>query len=217
MNRVIVYCEGQTEEMFVKRILRKHFDPMEIFLSPIIFRTGKNAKGGVVSYGKIRHQIDNHCKADQNAVITTMIDFYGLPGDFPGAQTLPKTKDPFQKVKYLEQEFKKDIRHSNFIPNMILHEFEGLLFSSLEAFDILPDSQPHIAKLKEEVSNFETPEHINDNADTAPSKRILRHFPGYEKIQDGETIARKIGLTEIRHRCNHFNDWLTKLENVEKK
>ncbi len=55
MLRVIVFCEGQTEEMFVKEILSKHFLPRQIFLNAIVFRTSKKERGGVVTYGKIRH------------------------------------------------------------------------------------------------------------------------------------------------------------------
>jgi len=56
------------------------------------------------------------------------------------------------------------------------------------------------------------PEDINETPEGAPSKRILRIFPGYRKLLHGPTIAERIGLKTIREQCPHFDDWLTRLE-----
>ena len=62
MIRVHVFCEGQTEDVFVREILRPHFQRMDIWMNPIIIRTGAQKKGGVSTYGKIRRQIKKrHC------------------------------------------------------------------------------------------------------------------------------------------------------------
>ena len=58
------------------------------------------------------------------------------------------------------------------------------------------------------------PELINDGAETAPSKRILKQIPEYDKVTAGWTVAEQIGLTTLRHKCPHFNDWLTRLEQL---
>lgn len=54
MTRVHVFCEGQTEEVFVREVLTPYFQRMQIWLNPIIIRTGPQGKGGVSSYGKIK-------------------------------------------------------------------------------------------------------------------------------------------------------------------
>ncbi|MEO1765387.1 MAG: DUF4276 family protein, partial [Cyanobacteria bacterium J06629_18] len=59
-----------------------------------------------------------------------------------------------------------------------------------------------------------SPEHINDSPVTAPSKRILACCSGYEKPLHGSLIAIDIGLDTIRKQCRHFNQWLTRLENI---
>jgi hypothetical protein len=57
---------------------------------------------------------------------------------------------------------------------------------------------------------------INDGEETAPSKRIGKEIPDYlgAKPTAGPIIAGKIGLETMRMKCPHFNEWLTKLENL---
>lgn len=52
MTRIFIFCEGQTEDVFVREVLRPHFQRKDILLTPIIIRTGPQGKGGVSSYGK---------------------------------------------------------------------------------------------------------------------------------------------------------------------
>ena len=58
MIRVHVFCEGQTEDVFVRELLQPHFDALGIWLNPIIIRTGTQGKGGASTYGKIKWQIE---------------------------------------------------------------------------------------------------------------------------------------------------------------
>ena len=61
---------------------------------------------------------------------------------------------------------------------------------------------------------FETPEEINNNRETAPSKRILRIFPegSYSKTEHGPLIAESIGIDAIRAKCPAFNAWVGQLQ-----
>jgi hypothetical protein len=63
---------------------------------------------------------------------------------------------------------------------------------------------------------FGNPELIDDGEQTAPSKRIIAQLPDYEdrKPAAGPVIAEAIGLEAIRSKCRHFNEWLTKLEQL---
>jgi hypothetical protein len=74
MIRVYVMVEGQTEETFVRELLYQHFMDRGICLVPILFRTSREARGGIVSYGKVRHQVIRKCREDQGAVIPTLIE-----------------------------------------------------------------------------------------------------------------------------------------------
>ena len=99
-----------------------------------------------------------------------------------------------------------------FLPHLMLHEFEALLFAA-------PDTcgqhagQPEVAsRLSEAVSKCGSPEHVNDGLQTAPSKRIKNAWPAYAKTTDGPALVASIGLTRLRSACPHFDDWLSRLE-----
>jgi hypothetical protein len=69
-------------------------------------------------------------------------------------------------------------------------------------------------KLQSVRASFNTPEDINDNPQTAPSKRIRKIYPSFQKPTDGVIIAKNIGINAIRKECSHFNKWLTRLESL---
>lgn len=75
-----------------------------------------------------------------------------------------------------------------------------------------PNATDEIEDLKKVRSAFPSPEHIDDGADTAPSKRILKVFPDYKKTVAGPEIAAQIGLAALRRECPHFDGWLTRIE-----
>jgi len=212
MTRVHIFCEGQTEDVFVREVLAPHFQRMGIWLNPIIIRTGSQGKGGVSSYGKIKWQIENKCKEDTSAWITTMLDFYGLPSDFP---TITSKGDSLTRAKAVERAFQTDIAQPNFLANIVVHEFEGLLFSAPDAFSEWFDDAHIIDSLSTVRNGFPTPEHINDGRTTAPSKRILAICDTYDKVAHGSLIALDIGLDTMRHECPLFDAWIKRLEGLK--
>ena len=60
----------------------------------------------------------------------------------------------------------------------------------------------------------QNPELINQGHETAPSKRILKEIPEYDKVTSGVSVAECIGLDTLRQKCAHFDQWLTKLERL---
>lgn len=111
MIRVHVFCEGQTEDVFVREVLGPHFQRMNIWLNPIIIRTGPQGKGGVSSYGKIKRQIEQKCKEDATGWVTTLLDFYGLPSDFPAINS---KGDSLTRAEIVKRAFQTDIAQPNF-------------------------------------------------------------------------------------------------------
>jgi hypothetical protein len=59
---------------------------------------------------------------------------------------------------------------------------------------------------------FPTPEDIDDDPITAPSKRIRQVFGSYRKVLDGTIAARGVGIEAMRRQCPHFRDWLAQLQ-----
>ena len=209
MSRVLVFVEGQTEETFVRDLLVPYFSRLGIYLTPILAQTSPGHKGGIVSYGKVKHQLTRLCRQDQGAYVTTMMDYYGLPNDFPGLDG--RVADAHEQVMRLELALQQDIDAPNFIPNLMLHEFEALLFSAPEKIAEWLDDQALLAPMAAIRGAFATPEHINNSPQTAPSKRILALVPHYKKTVDGPLIAEDIGLDAIRAQCPHFNNWIERL------
>jgi len=209
MTRIHIFCEGQTEDVFVREVLAPHFQRINIWLNPIIVRAGPQDKGGVTSYGKIKWQIENKCKEDRTAWVTTLLDFYALPADFPEANS---KGDLLTRAKAVEAAFQVDIAQPNFISNLVVHEFEGLLFSAPAAFSEWFDDADIVDSLNRVRSGFATPEHINDGRTTAPSKRILAVCETYDKVAHGSLIAMDIGLDTIRRECPLFDAWVKRLE-----
>ena len=143
-----------------------------------------------------------------------MFDFYGLPADFPGREQInfPRFSNGLDKVLHLEAALQADLAFENFIPNIVLHEFEAILFSDVQMFDVV-QSRPGLIRRMEAIrASVASPEDINELPDTAPSKRILQIFDNYQKPLHGTEISLKIGLNQICQQCPHFASWLEKLE-----
>ncbi|WP_083467665.1 DUF4276 family protein [Methylobacterium tarhaniae] len=221
MMRLYIFCEGQTEEAFVNNILAPHFLPLEVMVTPLILpnKRGSNArqhKGGWVDYGKARRFICQMMQQmhGEDTWFTTMLDLYALPADFPSAGEGPQGKADV-RVTALEAAFYADISRDGlwrFTPNLQLHEYEALLLAEPEALiHFYPDRTDAVAALRAEIADL-APEAVNDGAETAPSKRILRYIPEYSKVVAGTLVAMEIGLPTLRARCPHFGAWLTELE-----
>lgn len=214
MIRLYILCEGQTEERFVKELLYDYLYSKGLIVTPIILTTKrtptKKHKGGMSSYSKIRREIEILCKSDKSAFVTTMLDYYGLPIDVPGRKE-PIGNDIYEKARFVEEQMYQDIGLNNFISNIILHEFEGLLFSNPECFSLCDSNINKIQRIINIRTEHETPEHINDGVDTAPSKRVKQIFDNYDKIIDGVNIATEIGISNILSECLHFKEWIDKL------
>lgn len=95
-----------------------------------------------------------------------------------------------------------------------MHEFEALLFSDLDAFVEICDDESKIKKIKDDTSDFSSPEEVNNSVKTAPSKRLEANFEGYKKTVDGINVAEKIGIEKMRKKCEHFNYWINTLYNL---
>ncbi len=221
--RLNIIVEGQTEETFVNLTLKPYLSRFSIGVSARVVTTkkerGTKYRGGLSTYFKAKRDISLWIKQDRNPDVrfTTMFDLYGLPPDYPGYKSAAARDDPYQRVEALEDALGNDISDQRFIPYIQLHEFEALILSDPRQLDSQFDNRADgIARLVTMVSQFPSPEHINDNANTAPSKRIIREIPEYEgrKASAGPIVTEKIGLSTLRSKCSHFAGWLDKLESL---
>jgi hypothetical protein len=222
MIRLKLLVEGQTEETFVRDVLAPFYLRQSIYVSAIVVETSPGHKGGLVSYAKAKPQLLRLSREDASGFVSTMFDLYALPKDFPGKQAndYPTQGTGQQKAEFLERELKSDINEYNFIPNIVVHEFEALLFSNPKMFSSWEDDECAVNALVKIAADYsadnKSPEDINDSPHTAPSKRILKHMPNYDKPLHGSLISEEIGLDAMRAVCPHFAHPCSKIEDLKR-
>ncbi|MCB1020689.1 MAG: DUF4276 family protein [Bryobacterales bacterium] len=196
MSRLLIHVEGHTEENFVNQLLMGYL---------------------------VRREILRHLKEDPSCIATTMVDFYGLPQSgedaWPGRSDAAGNQGAEVKCEIVIQAMHRDMVREGgrgfdqrrFVPFVTMHEYEGLLFSDCAAFSRGIGQREIEAQLFEIRSAFSSPEEINDDPSTAPSKRVSRLVRSYQKTLHGPLAAGEIGLDAIREECPSFRRWLDRL------
>lgn len=226
MTRILIHVEGETEETFVNEVLAEHL--RSVGYEKVSARLMGNARqrdrrGGIRAWCSVRSDIVRHLTQDKGCLLTTMVDYYGLPRSGPRAWPGREQADaaPFEhKAGLVEEALWADLgaelpgegAAERFIPYIMMHEFEGMLFSDCSRLASgigRPDLAASLAGIRKE---FGSPEEINDSPHTAPSKRMEALVPGYQKPLHGNIAALEIGLAAIRGQCPHFSAWLARLE-----
>lgn len=219
MNRLVIIVEGETEEEFVNTVLRQYFIDCGLYNDVQCFKT-KHTHGGMHKYSYVLNDVLNTIY-EQDVIVTTMFDLYGLPHSFPGFEDAQNIENHLERVLFLEAKMKEDIESkqkrlfNNYIPYIQLHEFEALIFSSANGFEALfEENEMNYKEILEIIEQFPNPEDINDSPETAPSKRMKTLIDGYEKVTYGISLVEYTGIETILHKCPHFKDWIEKLKAV---
>jgi len=206
LSRLHIHVEGQTEETFVNKVLAPHlYDRGYTNVSARLVGNARqrDRRGGIRGWNSVRNDILKHLKEDAGCLATTMVDYYGLPrtgpkawpgreaaGDLPFPRRAATVEDAM--LADIRGEFGGEFHPQRFIPYVMMHEFEGLLFSDC-------------ARFAEGIGRPEL-------ADEFQVKRIEKLVPGYEKPLLGRLAVLEIGLDAIRAECPHFRKWLERLE-----
>ena len=223
MPRLLVHVEGQTEESFVNGVLAPYLYSLgytNVSARLIGNARQRSRRGGIRPWHSVRNDILNHLTSDQDTFATTMVDYYGLPFTWPGREQAAHKKTLKERAASVEQALLEDVSSSlggpfdrrRFIPYVVMHEFEGLLFSDPERFARGIGRPDLSAELQAVRGEFGTPEEINDSPDTAPSRRVRDLYEGYQKPLMGVLAVEEIGLSAIRGQCPLFNRWIEELE-----
>ena len=223
MIRVHVLAEGVTERSFVERILCPYlleksnqsvYVDSRCVLTSKDLRNGRIYRGGLISYVKAKNDLKRWLSEDssRNVRFSTMFDLYALPNDFPGYADALKISDPYERVDFLERSFMNDIEDSRFLPYIQLHEFEALMFvDPLKLKELYLNNDVGIDHLLRISKAYDSPEKIDNGVETAPSKRILKEIPEYDKVFAGVETVQSIGVDKLMASCQHFSDWINKL------
>ena len=223
MPRILVHVEGQTEESFVNAVLAPHLYSLgytNVSARLIGNARQRSRRGGIRPWHSVRNDILNHLTSDRDTFATTMVDYYGLPFTWPGREQATRKETLKERAASVQQALLEDVSSSlggafdrrRFIPYVVMHEFEGLLFSDPERF-ARGIGRPDLSSALQAVrGEFGTPEEINDSPDTAPSRRVRDLYEGYQKPLMGVLAVEEIGLSAIRGQCPLFNRWIEELE-----
>jgi hypothetical protein len=210
-----IYCEGQTEALFVSQILNPEC------LAP----SGRTAipirADGLKPFERVWRDLTDLLR-NPIARVTTLIDFYGMPADYPGmphGKPVPGNRDhAYGEVARLERALGERVNSARFIPHYALHEFETLAFASGEAVD-LQRRRIGPGSIRGEVERIVAaaggnPELVNDSVATSPSRRLASLWPSgeFQKTIDSLGIVRRIPFVELRSWCRHFDAWVSVLE-----
>lgn len=227
MARILVHVEGETEETFVNEILYPHLLPFGHYASARLIGNARlrSRRGGIRGWHTVHEDIIRHLNSDSGCYATTMVDYYALPqngeGAWPGraaaASLLFADKAPTVQQALsasIAERIGGNFNLQRFLPYVIMHEFEGLLFSDCQCF-ANGIAQPELAEAFQAIRDaFSTPEEINDSPITAPSKRVEALVSGYEKPLYGNLAILEIGLDTLRRECPLFDRWVASLETI---
>ncbi len=211
--RLAISVEGQTEEEFVKNVLADYLSRIGIYTTPILLgRARGGSNGGNVSLDRLVSEMAYLLRSFD--AVTSFVDFYGFRRK--GNKTVDDLEEDMNQQ--ISRKLGRHWHPEKVFPYIQKHEFEGLLFSNVNAFANAIDApEESIEELRSIRVRFLTPEDINDNSETAPSKRIVKVIPQYQKKVYGPLIAMEIGLETIRAKCPRFSGWVTRLESLGSK
>ena len=226
MARLFVHVEGQTEELFVQEVLAPHLYGRGFHLVAPVFLGNPRQRGGVPSWPSARRDILRKLSGDQGAISTMMVDYYGMPQSgeraWPGRAAASGLRTAEEKAGCVQQALLLDISHAlgeppascRFVPSVLMHEFEALLFTDGSAVERALCQTGVAAGMRAIREKFQDPEEINDSPGGAPSRRLTGLLAGYQKVFHGNLAALEIGLNVMRSHCRVFDQWVSRLESL---
>ena len=207
---VTVIVEGPTEQRFIQDVLAPYLGTRSVFMTPIVL-SKPGQKGGDVRFVRAKNDIARHLKQRNDAYVSLLVDYYGIGSDWPGLDAVQPGASPSDIAAVICEatqsaidaelaDYRSDIR---FLPHIAVHEFEALLFSEPATLaSAIQVDREHIDGI---IQACGEPEAIDDSPDTAPSKRIEQLCSRFKKTSTGITIARAIGIEQMRSVCPVFN------------
>lgn len=219
---VIAIVEGKTEQIFIETILAPYIGTKNIGIRATqVSKPGQ--KGGDVRFSRVKRDLALHLKQRTDTYVTTFIDYYGTK-EWPGLDLVSQQASPAQIADTINNAtrtqvvslFPEQETERRFIPFVAVHEFEALLFS--DPGILAGQLGINESKVATVISQFGSPEAINNDPLTAPSKRLDAWSPNgkFLKTTMGVTIAKAIGIKKIRSKCPLFNKWLENFEEIQR-
>ena len=217
---VVAVAEGQSDELFLRRVLAPASKAVGVVLKPQTLQNSTGHSGGGLGVDRLKINARNTLRRKHAVVLTTFFDLYALDTGFPGHAAAMKRSSPREKAECLENALHIGIAGfggcdpARLITHVQLCELEGLFFTSpARMVEVEPAWSSSLSKLQEIKESFETPAHINDSYETKPSARMAELLePPYRKTRHAPLIGESIGLSSMLAACPHFAAGVGKLE-----
>jgi hypothetical protein len=226
MRNLYIIVEGETELEFVNHFLIPYF--YERGITSRIQAIPIKMSGGGHGFNNIEHfknTIKPLLKQKDTPYITTMIDHYGINSEkkLPNYNICAQKQGAEVKISCIEENLNKVVqsieKYPFFIPNIIRHEMETLLFANPKTGFDLEDVAIKNAVL-DILKKFPNIEDINDTPQGAPSKRLEKIYEAngqkYNKVADAIGIIELTGLQIILEKCPKFKTWIENIISVLK-
>ena len=141
---MLIHVEGQTEESFVNQVLAPHLYALgytSVSARLLGNSRQRSRRGGIRNWDLVREGILRHLRQDREVLATTMVDYYRLPDTWPGRSDAP-ARAFSERASTVERKLLADVSDRmggsfdsrRFVPYVVMHEFEGLLFSDPTGF-----------------------------------------------------------------------------------
>jgi len=201
-RRIIILCEGDTEEIAVKHFIRRQWETdglRTIGLHPI------NLNGKLED---VFAYVPRYRRDSQVIAVFTLIDLYGMnrvrhaPHDHLA-----------DKVVRVKSWLRGDLESSYpdfFYPHVSVHEVEAWLLAEGEC----------LAKRLKDTKIQPNPNAETQNFDNHPSKRVDNLFKqhrrgdGYHKINDSATLFKTLRFEPVYKTCRYFREFYEELKSA---
>lgn len=217
-RRVHLLLEGPTEERVVVGLFQPFLESLgwAVTLSTLITRrsrAGAAYRGGLSTWAKLHGELKALLQDSSITVLTTVIDYYGFPSDAPGMADRP-AGSAYDRVQHVEAAVAYAVGDHRFVPHLSLHETEAWVYAAAVPLGDLLGAPRLAGVLQREASSVGGPELVNDGPSTAPSKRLVSHWPRYSKLLHGPPALSGLGVVALREQCPHLDQWLARLETL---
>lgn len=221
MKRLVIYCEGQTEEMVVERVLRPHLSLYGIKVErPILAATSfdpSGQRGGFVNWDAIKFDLMQEfaSDADPTARFTTLLDTYAMPTKVLALAGFTSPVTAVTDIETVERAIEDVFAEPRFKAYLQRHELEALLLANMDALErVFHRHKPGIQQLRTDIAAFTNAEDINHGPSTHPAARLAVAVAGYEdlKASNAYFVLAEAGLGAARAKCPRFDTWLAHWE-----
>ncbi|HEV8555055.1 MAG TPA: DUF4276 family protein [Actinophytocola sp.] len=214
-GRLHILVEGQTEETIARETIAPYLTSVGWWVTYSIVTTKRPAggpahKGGGDQLGPGAARNPPAAQRFRPASSDDDARLLRLPPRSAWNE-YPASREAGRSGGHVEGALRQHFDDQRFLPHLTLHETEAWVFAARNQLAELYGNPTIAAKLQADIDLAGGVEMVNDNPATAPSKRLVRHCPGYLKTTDGPLAISDLGLEALRLQCPHLDAWLDRL------